>query len=180
MDDFLLKPQRRHVRHLNIVPILDMLTTVIFFLLLSTSFIQFTKLTVPPSQVSTITDPIAPPPLAPKLVVVKAGADLHRLILTWAGKEPGEDARPYRAATDPKKDVPELAALAGKMISDFHTKFPTEKSLQIGLGHDVEYQKLIAVMDGARENMPDIVLISYNEAESRARGTNGGLDAASH
>jgi biopolymer transport protein ExbD len=169
MNDIFEKPHRRHVTELNIVPILDMLVTVIFFLLLSTSFIEFTKLTVPPSRVSTITEPLAPPPIAPKMLLVKRGESL-RMILTWTGKAPGEVNEIYKAEA-PEKHNSGLQELSKRVLTDFTTKFPTEKTLQLGLGSNVAYQDLVSVMDGARDLLPDIVLISYNEAEARARGT---------
>jgi len=170
MNDLFPKPHRRRIQELNIVPILDMLTTVIFFLLLSTSFIEFNKLTVPPSRVSTITDPIAPPPMQPKMILVRKG-DGRRLLMTWAGKTPGERSE----IIGPDIVGAALVELSKKVITDFSEKYPGEKSLQLGLGSDVAYQDLVAVMDGAREHMPDIVLISYQEAEARARGTDSGV-----
>jgi hypothetical protein len=174
MDDFFEKPRRRLVRELNIVPIIDMLTTVIFFLLLSTTFMEYTKLTVPPSKVSTITDPVAPPPLAPKLAFVRQGSG-YRLVLSWAGATGGEISKDFQpdAGTDlaSPKTAQALLEFTKAAVGEFATKFPGEKSLQLGLGRDVAYQGLIAVMDGAREKMPDVVLISYDEAEARVRGT---------
>jgi hypothetical protein len=169
MADFFEKPQRRHIKELNLVAIIDMFTTVIFFLLLSTSFIILTKLTVPPSKVSTITSPVAPPPLAPKMLLVHHRPEEYRLILTWAGREPGQTDDFFATPTD--KPIQDFMAHSKKMIAEFAKKYPDEKTIQLGLGGDVPYQAMISTMDGIRELIPDIVLISNEEAEARAKAT---------
>jgi len=167
MDDYFPTRHKRRIIDLNIVPILDMLTTVIFFLLLSTSFMEYTKLTVPPSGVAVITDPLVPPPLGPKLILFKAGKEL-KAMLTWVGSKPGEamDSVPI---TDLDETRVGLVTLTRKMSKEFITKFPKEKTLQMGLSPKLPYQYLIAGMDGVRENMPDIVLISPLEVAARSR-----------
>src|SRR5438270_630795 len=91
MDNFFEKPQKRDGIELNLVPIIDMLTTVIFFLLLSTVFIAMNKLTVPPSKVSTVSDPIAPPPLAATLLVGTHPEEQKiEVRMSWIGRSPGQ------------------------------------------------------------------------------------------
>jgi biopolymer transport protein ExbD len=165
-DDFFERPSRRPVHELNLVPIIDMFSTVIFFLVLSTSFIAFTKLTIPPSKVSTITDPVAPPPLAPKMLLFGSPGD-YRLHLSWAGREPGTALEKIEA--EGPASEPLLLQAGKKLATGFHEKYPEERSLQIGLAGDLPYQGLISVMDGVRDSLPDIVLISYQETEQRAK-----------
>ena len=68
-EDFDSVSHKAHIPEPELVPILDALTSVIFFLLLSTTFIELTKITVPPSQTSVVTDPQTPPPATPKLYI---------------------------------------------------------------------------------------------------------------
>jgi biopolymer transport protein ExbD len=167
--DLFHKSHRRHVKELNIVPILDMMTTVIFFLLLSTSFIEFTKITVPPSSTATITDPITPPPVTPRMILMKKDLG-YRLQLTWTGRSPGvlfrtlenekieaaiKQAEELKQATDPKGIVvpeelvsKEIMRMASEMIKEFKVNFPSENTFQVGLGGKVAYQNLVGVMDG--------------------------------
>lgn len=159
MDEVFKRPARRAIRDLNVVPIIDMFTTVVFFLLLSTSFIALTKLTVPPSRVSTISDPVAPPPLAPKMIVFGEAEQL-KVSLSWAGTNPGIKTEAVRKNS--------LFETTKKMVEEFNKKYPDEKSLQLGMAENVKYQNLIAAMDGVRELMPDVVLISYQEVAQRS------------
>ena len=69
IDEILQKRPKKRMKDLNIVPILDMLTTVIFFLLMSTSFIEYTKLTLPPASTISSANSSAVPPVAPKMTV---------------------------------------------------------------------------------------------------------------
>lgn len=168
LDLFDVSKKKHEMPDLNIVPILDMLIAVIFFLLLTTSFLQFTKQSVPPSSISKITDPVAPPPVSAKLIGVMKGTDL-RLLLDWSGAKPGKVEKVV--AMNPE-DLPgsqkALLDTTTEIITNFSEKFPKEKTIQIGLGQDVPYQNLITIMDGAKEKLPDMVLFSYQEATARA------------
>lgn len=155
IDDILQRRPKKHTRDLNIVPILDMLTTVIFFLLMSTTFIEYTKLTLPPAKTVTSTTPSASNPITPKLIVVPKGENFT-LKLTWQGKQPGEDA----VLSSEANVVPKLM----DVLKKFSAKYPSEKTLQVSLEKDVPYQVLISVMDSARDVIPDVVLLSYHEA----------------
>lgn len=170
-DDLLfVKRRRRHAREPSLVPIIDMMTTVIFFLLLSAGFTEYTKHTLPPSKTSTITDPVAPPPLAPKLVLGKAGEEIT-LLLTWGGTEPGIERKSLKES--------ELETGVRDFLKTFHEKHPDEKSLQLALSPELPYRYLVSAMDGVRENLPDIVLISGEEAEARLRAAPTSTPAAS-
>ncbi len=151
---------------LNVVPVLDTLVAVIFFLLVTTSFLQLNKLSVPPSSVSTITEPLRPPPLSPKLTAAVIG-DRLRVTLSWSGLEPGRATSEVRLLKTHEEDGKALLEAARPLIQSFSEKHPGEKTLQIGLGAEVSYQNLIVLMDAAKDSMPDIVLISYREAQAR-------------
>jgi biopolymer transport protein ExbD len=148
-----------------------MLISVIFFLLLTTTFLQFTKQSIPPSSVTKITDPVAPPPVSPKIIGVMKGTNL-RLVLTWSGEHPGRAEKLVDLNAD-KSDDNQSAVLNAttELIADFNSKFPKEKTIQIGLGEDVAYQHLVTIMDGSKEKLPDMVLFSYQEAATRANKT---------
>ena len=162
MDEFFERPPRREIKHINVVPIIDMFTTVTFFLLLSTTFIAMTRLTVPPARVSTSSDPAAAPPLAPKLLLTGAPSQFF-LQLSWGGKNPGETKRAVQG------DATEVEAPSKEMTAEFSKTYPAEKSLQVGLGSGVPYQALISLMDGIKSTIPDLVLISYAEADQVER-----------
>ncbi len=166
MDDFFVKPERKQIRELNLVPVIDMFTTVIFFLILSTSFFAFTKLTVPPAKVSVNTDPLTPPPMSTKLVLgtsSAAGQDGNvRLLLSWVGESPGQESRSIAR----EKVEAEVRLLA----EEFKKKFPRERTVQLGLVPGLGYQVLIHAMDGVRDQLPDLVLISPEEAAARLAG----------
>lgn len=170
MDNFFEKPQKRDGIELNLVPIIDMLTTVIFFLLLSTVFIAMNKLTVPPSKVSTVSDPIAPPPLAATLLV---GADQAQqkveVRMSWTGKAPGQMSQSI-AVQDLATKPDALVEATHKLADQFHQRFPDEKTVRVGMSRELPYQYLISAMDGVRDAMPDLVLISYQESEARFKG----------
>ena len=174
IDGIFEKKPRRHIQDLNIVPILDMLTTVIFFLLLSTSFMEYTKHTVPPSATATVTTTSSELPLAPKLLYF-GQKGFSKLLLRWGGKQPGEDSFVIRKDTSTLEGRNELVSLSAKMVQKFSKEHPDEKTVQLGLAGKLPYQDLISVMDAVRPSMPDVVLISYAEAEAVGQGV--GMEA---
>jgi len=163
-DSFMQERKKKQEVELEIVPILDMFTAIIFFLLISITFVQFTKHALPPSGVTTITEPQAPPPLQPKLYVTETGSRL-KLILTWAGRNPGSISD--TASISPIDNYPKsLGTAVQKIVQRFVTEHPSESTIQLGLGRNVHYQNFIAVMDNVNKLMPDVVLLSYAEAEA--------------
>lgn len=123
MDDFFVKPERKQIRELNLVPVIDMFTTVIFFLILSTSFFAFTKLTVPPAKVSVNSDPLTPPPMSTKLVLGSTpGVEGSvRILLTWVGASPGQESRSI-----PREKVEsEVRLLAEGFKKNFRSSAPS-------------------------------------------------------
>ena len=45
-------------------------------------------------------------------------------------------------------------------------KFPEEKSILLGFSPQVTYQEVISAMDGAREELQDLVMVSWTEAQA--------------
>lgn len=165
MDDMFSREHRRNQIDLNIVPIMDMLICVIFFLLLSTTFMGFTNLQVPPSAVTTISDPGKTEPLAPKMMAFIRDNALQ-IRLEWRGPKPGAQT----AMVAPK--LLEGRALTVQdetrnMVKKFKEQYPNENTLQMSLSAEIPYQILIAMMDGAREQLPDVILYSYSEVDAR-------------
>lgn len=152
IDDILQRRPRKKAKDLNIVPILDMLVTVIFFLLMSTTFIEYTKLTLPPA--STVTAPATnpAPPVAPKISVHAQGTK-YLITLIWNGAHPGQKSIQADEAT--------VISKTSEVLKSFVASYPAEKTLQIAMGPTVKYQVLISLMDGARDYTPDMVLTSY-------------------
>jgi len=159
IDQILQTKKKKHVQDLNIVPILDMLTTVIFFLLMSTTFLEYTKLTLPPAATVTATGENSSQPLNPKLSLKSSGPGAFVSILSWGGANPERISNPAKEG--------DLLEVVKQQAQRFSSKFPSEKTLQISLERNLPYQTLISTMDGAREVFPDIVLMSYEEAEGK-------------
>lgn len=165
--------EKRHTPEPDLVPILDALTSVIFFLLLSTSFFELTKITLPPSKTSVVTDPVASIPVAAKMIVGPTNQanqkneqkPLLRLLLKWDGKNPGSIEKTVERADDNTKSN-ELQKQIKEMVAEFSAKFPEEKSIQLGMGSSATYQELVTTMDGVRAVLQDIVLFSNQEAEA--------------
>ena len=159
---FDLPPKKHPINDLNIVPVLDMLVAIIFFLLLTTTFVGLTKLQVPPSRVSTITDPVLPPPLSPKLLLNSAGGNLV-VSLRWEGASPGGKTERVPLASL-EADRTALLTAALKLLTEFKLNFPKEQTIQLALQGDLAFQYLIDLMDASRDQLPDIVLLSPDDA----------------
>jgi len=166
-DELFDRPHRKHIKDLNLVPVIDMFTTVLFFLLLSTSFFAFTKLTVPPAQVDTITQPLPVAPLSPKIILgsFKGGSQL-RLILIWEGNQPGEITETVESDL-PNATPEQIRKKANALVGAFLKNHPDEKSIRLSMTANTPYQYLISAMDGVRDHIQDVVLTSYEEAEAK-------------
>ncbi len=166
MNDFgFPKKKKRTIDDLNVVPILDMFVSIVFFLLLSASMVGMTKIVLPPSSTSSVESGVTKVPLNPKLYIINAGdaPGMVKVLLRWEGDKPGKDSisLPDEITKDQKKPVDEIK----KMIKKFKDQFPEEKTVQISLQSGIIYQWLISAMDGVRESLPDMVLNSYQAAD---------------
>jgi biopolymer transport protein ExbD len=158
---FELEQERVHSPEPDLVPILDGLTAVIFFLLLSVSFVGLTKVTLPPSasSVSVASDDI---PVSARLRVLTQGSTVL-LRLEWLGKNPGSFKENVLRANSNKKNKAMLETVR-EMTEKFKARFPNENTLQLALAENMTYQEMISIMDGALLNIQDIALSSYSEA----------------
>jgi biopolymer transport protein ExbD len=158
--------QRRLTPEPDLVPILDSLVCVIFFLLFSTSFIELTQMTVPPAVISKAQVQVAAPPLSPRLFVVKAPQNSLKLSLVWKGSQPGSVERRVARELD-NKPSEKLENMAREMAIEFAGQFASEKTIQLAIDKEATYQELIDIMDGLKKNFPDLVLISYDEIKNK-------------
>lgn len=150
-----------HGPDIDLVPILDAMTAVIFFLVLSGTFIEFTKLTIPQAKTSTITNPIAPAPVAPRLFAV-VDNEMLKLVLKWDGVKPGMTSKTVQRE---RQRSTELEKIIAEMTAEFKNTYPSEKSIQIGLSKTANFQETVSIIDGVKKNIPDVVMNSYNEEQ---------------
>lgn len=158
---------KHRIPEMDLVPILDGMTSVIFFLILSSTFIQYTKITLPPSQIAPAsstppdTPPSTDPPMNPRIFTLKEDKELI-LTLTWQGKTPDKIIKKIPVDAKGKRSV-ELYESAKTLGEEFKKKFPDEKNIQLGFSGAANYQQMLDVMDGIRKTMKDIVLLSSSE-----------------
>ena len=175
MDLGLERRIRSDYREIPLAPILDLLVIVIFFLLLSVSFGEYTKQTLPPATVSAISDPAALPPLTAKLVLLRDNASMN-LWLVWQGTKPGQLFS--RVNADEMSNSILITQRVEELAVQFHDQYPSEKSIQLGLSAQLPYQIMVAAMDGLQVHVPDVILMSSPDAESVAlTRRSGGKDA---
>lgn len=162
MDDFYFpRKKKKSIDDLNVVPILDMFVSIVFFLLLSASMVGLTKIVMPPASINSINRQSAGVPINPKLWVAPSTtqSSMIKVLLQWEGSNPGRDLLELNQDSTLK-----TVAVVGEiqnMVKKFKEKFPAEKTVQIALHKDLSYQWLITIMDGVREALPDMVLSSY-------------------
>ncbi len=163
-DDLFSIKKRDSSMELPIAAILDMMVSIIFFLLLSTTYYSLTFQSVPPSQTVTINDPLEPPPRSPRLLVTTSGANITA-VLNWSGLEPGV-ARIKTTLANPMQFDAMFSERLAQIVRQFKTKFPLEKSIQIGFGSDVNYQVMITTLESVTPLIKDVALLSYVETEA--------------
>ncbi len=154
MDNYdVFGPRKKKVhQEVNVAPILDVMFTIIFFLLVATSFESFTKLTVPPSRVSAAPSKVDEAPPANPRVVVSGSQDKLKIQLTAGGKEP------YDQIDDAQFE--KLRESVAKLVKDYLDKNPAEKTYQLTISSDLSYEVLVRAMDGIRESSQDVVLVA--------------------
>jgi len=164
---------RRHTPEPELVPILDALTCIIFFLMYTTTFMELTSLTLPPSSVSVVSkaDPSKGVPVIPKLFVDVVDRSIV-IKLKWSGKNPGSASKKLDRNL-PERYSQELQKIVETMVAEFAVKFPEEKSLQVAVAERGTYQELISVMDGVTKSVPDVVLLSPDDVKNMNEEDNG-------
>ncbi len=167
MTDFEFpKRPKKTISDLNVVPILDMFVSIVFFLILSASMVGMTKIVLPPSSTSSIESGSTKIPINAKLMVL---SDSHtensiKVVLKWGGQKPGTDSINFKE--DVFKNSHKIVDDIKAMTKKFKDQYPEEKTIQIGMQSAIPYQWLISAMDGVREILPDMVLISYQLADT--------------
>lgn len=164
MLDDLLEKKESHIQDIPIAPILDMMVSIIFFLLLSTTYFSLTYQSVPPSQSVTITDPLEPPPRAPKLLVYAHGNGV-KMSLNWVGNEPGT-VRASLTVGDVTKFDEAFVRQVQVLVSKFNSKYPDEKAIQVGFGSEVNYQLMVSTLEAVTPMIKDVALLSYKETDA--------------
>lgn len=164
---------RRHTPEPELVPILDALTCIIFFLMYTTTFMELTSLTLPPSAVSVVSksDPSKSNPIVPKLFIDIVDQTIV-IKLKWEGQNPGSSSKKIDR-NKPERYSQELQKIVETMVADFAKKFPDEKSLQVAVAERGTYQELISVMDGITKSVPDVVLLSPDDVKNMNEEDNG-------
>lgn len=149
---------------IDLVPIIDAMTCVIFFLLLSSTFVEFTKITMPSAVSQVATASVAQdPPLSPKLIGLIQGENIQ-LVLSWNGKEPDRVIKKVQRLKDNKRSD-ELQIKTQELLEEFTKKHPNEKTIRLGFSPKTTYQEVISTMDGARKVLQDLVLVSWTESQ---------------
>lgn len=167
MSDFEFPRRKKSsIDELNVVPILDMFVSIVFFLLLSASMVGMTKIVLPPSSTTTIESGTTKLPVNAKVFVIssEAKSGMFKVILKWEGSRPGSDS--IHVDEDVFKEPSKIVTNIQDMIKKFKDAYPEERTIQIGMQSSIPYQWLISVMDGVREVMPDMVLTSYQMADA--------------
>jgi biopolymer transport protein ExbD len=165
MHDFLKKPKRHHIKEIPLAPILDLLTVVIFFLILSASFIEMKQNTLPPSSTIASKNESTPStilPLNPKLIMGKNNGHMV-LLLKWFGATPGQIFKKVKLSNDSYDLL--LKTNASDLLNDFLKKYPKESQIQLGWQGDIKYQTVLEVVDGVIPFLKDLVFMSPEESE---------------
>ncbi len=170
-DNFLSDGDDHSVVEIPIAPILDMMVAVIFFLLISASFFNFSSQTLPPAKNVMVNDPKALQPSTPKLIIDLNNNELE-LTLSWVGQKSGQKITKI-PISDPKVYLQQIETTVYAQVSAFLQNYPKETSLQLGLAPDLPNQVLISSMDGITRAHLDIVLISYDVVLKNKSGNGG-------
>jgi len=167
MNDFTFpKRAKKSIDDLNVVPILDMFVSIVFFLLLSASMVGMTKLVVPPSATSVIESGSTKVPINAKLNVIPLDSKMEaiKIVFKWEGAKPGELSLSLKEDIFVNQKV--VVGKIKEMVQKFKNQYPGERTVQISMQTMIPYQWLITVMDGVTELLPDVVLNSYTVADA--------------
>ncbi len=151
---------------LDLVPILDALVVVIFFLVLSMSFTEFTQITMPPTEVSESPEESTPSDkktsLNPKLFAKANNGSIH-LALTWAGGLQNIYQSKINIAGDQHEKI---QAEAARLVEQFKNRFPNENLLIVSANRDLRFQDFVALIDGSKTKITDVIMGSYSNSEN--------------
>lgn len=150
---------------IDLVPILDALVVVIFFLVLSISFTELTKVTMPPVQV--VENPQKSESSAPAVkAILLASFENGRinLIIKWNNESSSYLQETLDRATSSAGSLEKAVAV---LAEKFKLKYPNEKTLQVSATKDASFQEFVTLIDSAKPFFADVVMISYVEAENQ-------------
>lgn len=157
MDAWQLPKKRRASPEINLTPILDMLVSIIFFLLIFCVFNQLTQITLPATTRAAGVD-ASSRRLSAELMILRAGADRVRFVMRWSGESPGSYDR-YIARTQLKSNQAWTEATRS-FIEEFARKYPAEKTLHLGLDRAFSYQHLVTIIDAVKPKFQELALLS--------------------
>ena len=165
MHDFLAKSKRKHLKEIPLAPILDLLTVVIFFLILSASFVELRQNIIPPSSSSIISSGVVESntiPLNPKLLIMNSNGVVS-LLLKWQGSTPGQILK--KTKISPASYDVDLKMATQKIVREFKNSYPDQSQIQLGWDGKTAYQLVLTAVDGVILEIKDIVLLSPEESE---------------
>lgn len=161
MHDLVKRPKRVHVKEIPLAPILDLLTVVIFFLILSASFIEIRQNTLPPSSTSIVSgsqDAFKELPLNPKLLMTQVENSELLILLKWGGKSPAQIEKRLKFNSDDYSL--ELREVVAAILKEYSLNHPGEINIQLGWSKEINYQVILNVVDGVMPITKDIVFLS--------------------
>jgi biopolymer transport protein ExbD len=162
-DFYVVEKKHKGLGELNIVPIMDMFISIIFFLLLSTSMMSYTKHVLPPSATKAVTESTETTiPMNAKIYIVKKD-QVYSAIFKWEGSIPG--SKKIELKDDFMVKPEHLIDDVKKVVGEFKKQYPQERTIQITMQSELPYQIMISVMDAVRALLPDIVLTSYKNTD---------------
>ena len=165
MHDFLTKPKRKHIKEIPLAPILDLLVVVIFFLILSASFVELRQNIIPPSSSSVISTAVMDSnsiPLNPKLLIMSKKGTVS-LLLKWQGSRPGQILKKIKISHTNYDE--ELKNSTQEIVKEFKKNYPNQNQIQLGWHGDMIYQSVLTTVDGVVLEIKDLVLLSPVDSE---------------
>ena len=144
------RKNRHHIKEIPLAPILDLLTVVIFFLILSSSFDEFSK-TLIPSQKEVTSNQSASALDTKKVnpeLRITYNNNQYKIILKWKGANENQLTKDLILANDLnyKEELNNTTFLLAKQ---FREKFKNEDDIQLKFSGKIKYQDVLSVVDGA-------------------------------
>lgn len=163
------KRKHRHTKEIPLAPVLDLLTVVVFFLVLSSTFEVYKKNVLPPAQITKTEDNVNENkidiPLNPKILIVYENQEL-KIKLKWFGKNPGVIEKGGLLRDENNKYNVKLKETMQGLLNQFQNIYPNEKSIQLGFSKNIYYQEVLSAYDGVFSVINDVVLISDQETQT--------------
>lgn len=163
------KRKHRHTKEIPLAPVLDLLTVVVFFLVLSSTFEVYKKNVLPPAQITKTENNLKEDkldiPLNPKILIVYDNEEI-KIKLRWFGKTPGLIEKRGILRDDNNKYNIKLKEIMQVLLNQFVTIYPNEKSIQLGFSKNIYYQEVLSAYDGVSSIISNVVLMSDQETQT--------------